>query len=360
MNNRHGETGRSPGAGEDLQECQSARVTAAERLKALEVAAGALVYDFDTASGTCWRSDGFELMLGWPPDDIAAGEAGLAPLRHPEDTKRLGTPHYAKNLKPDDHFVLEYRIRHRDGRYLWVLDQGRVFRNAVGDIARVMGALINIAGRKESEAQQRMMTRELAHRVKNSFAVLQSILRATLRASPDPQDFAEAFSGRLYSLAAAQDILTATDWKYAELGALARHQLSTIAVNEGDRLTISGPTVYLAAEHSVPLALIFNELATNAIKHGALSRAQGRIELHWHVTTNAAREDTLVLTWTEIGGPRIHAPRRQGFGSTLIEKSLVGAIVERRFDPGGLVCRIELPLTPVGGLSAAIQDGETT
>ncbi len=372
---------------------EQALVIAAERLKTAEIAAGALIYDFDLARNVYWRSDGFERMLGWQPDDIAPGEAGWASLRHPEDQQRLTSPRYADYLKPDGHYVLEYRVRHRDGRYIWVLDSGRVFRNGGGEIVRVSGAAIDITGRKSAEtgrahlaavafashdaligvsldgrietwnpaasrlfgyqtldaigmpisrlssadrrpealdfvargrkgeaagpietkwmrkdgtiievsiavapdlaqdgtplavsfvvqditdrkewqARQRMMTRELAHRVKNSFAVLQSILRATLRASPDPQDFAEAFSGRLHSLAAAQDILTATDWKYAELGALARHQLSTIAVNEGDRLTISGPAVYLAAENSVPLALIFNELATNAIKHGALS-----------------------------------------------------------------------------------------
>jgi PAS domain S-box-containing protein len=216
----------------------------------------------------------------------------------------------------------------------------------------------DIGDRKEWEARQKVMTRELAHRVKNSFAVLQSILRATLKASPDPQEFAEAFSGRLHSLAAAQDILTAADWKFAELGALARHQLATIAVHEGERLSISGPPVNLAAEHSAPLALIFNELATNAIRHGALSTPHGRIDLQWQVESGGMGAKTLTLIWRERNGPKISAPARRGFGSTLIEKSLAGAVIERRFDPEGLTCRIEFAVAPLGIVAVAPFDAD--
>ncbi|MFN0194839.1 MAG: PAS domain S-box protein [Aestuariivirga sp.] len=580
---------RQRGAEERLQ-------AAAERLRTVEHAAGALIYDFNFAANRFWRGDGLTRIFGWDPGEVVPGETGWSALRHPEDAKRLNAKPYADYVGPDDHYVLEYRVRHKDGHYVWVLDSGRVFRDAHGEVVRTAGATIDItrrksaealrnlqanlidlsfepiivwhaergiiewnrgaeqlygftrtealgqssqkllhtihplklpalmavlsefkswtgeiehrakdgrrvfvesrhqlieidgdsfiletshdisqrkradtykarmaavanashdalfgatldghieawnraaerlfgysateaigqpisilseegkrqeqidvltrasAGetvgpfetrlrrkdrtivdvavavapvkapdgtvtalsivmhdigdRKEWEARQKMMTRELAHRVKNSFAVLQSILRATLKASPDPKDFAEAFSGRLHSLAAAQDILTATDWKFAELGALARHQLSTVALNEGERLTISGPAVYLAAERSVPLALIFNELATNAIKHGALSTPAGRIELAWNVETVSPREQVLILTWREFGGPRVMAPVRRGFGNTLIERSLAGAKVERRFEPEGLICRIELSIA-----SAVEPDGDGT
>ncbi len=575
-------------------ETEAALRTAAERLDAAEFAAGALIYDYDAVSGKIWRSGGLTQILGWRPDDIAATAEGWAALRHPEDAKRMQAARYCDYVAADDRYVLEYRMRHKDGHYVWVLDSGRVFRNAAGEIVRTAGATVDITARKraeaarhlqanlielsfepiivwhatrgivewnrgagqlygftreealgrlshellrsmypleiarlmavlsefkswtgeiehrakdgrkivvesrhqliesegesfiletshditqrkrseadqarmaavagashdalfgvtldgrieawngaaeqlfgyseaeamgkpismlaepgkrqeqaetgararageavepfdtrrlrknrtlvdvsvavapvkapdgsvtalsvvmhdisdrkEWEARQKMMTRELAHRVKNSFAVLQSILRATLKASPDPQHFAEAFSGRLHSLAAAQDILTATDWKFAELQALARHQLSTIAVHEGDRLTISGPPVFLAAEHSVPLALIFNELATNAIKHGAHSSAHGRIELDWKVEDKEMGAKLLILTWRERGGPKVNLPARRSFGSTLIEQSLPGAVVERWFEPEGVVCRIELAFMPLGIVTAA-------
>jgi two-component sensor histidine kinase len=201
----------------------------------------------------------------------------------------------------------------------------------------------DITERKEWEARQRLMNRELAHRVKNSFAVLQSILRATLRTTPNPKDFAEVFSGRLHSLAAAQDVVTAADWKFVELGALARHQLSSVAEIAGDRLTISGPPVQLATEHSVPLALMFNELATNAIKYGALSTPRGKIDLQWTVDGGERPDKRLTIVWQEHGGPVIRAPSRRGFGLTLIEKSLAGAKVDLQFMLQGLVCRIEFP-----------------
>jgi two-component system CheB/CheR fusion protein len=217
-----------------------------------------------------------------------------------------------------------------------------------GSIMAISIAMHDISDRKEWEARQRLMTRELAHRVKNSFAILQAILRSTLKTTPNPDDFAAKFSGRLHSLAAAQDILTANDWKGAELGALARHLLSLYIAGEGERLVISGPHVNLPAEYAVPFGLIFNELATNALKYGALSVPNGRIELSWRVEGNTSAGSLLSVTWREHGGPKIASLDERGFGSALIEKSLAGAKVERRFDAEGFICTIELTLKLTG------------
>ncbi len=555
-----------------------------ERLETIEQAAGALFYDWDVAAKTMWRSTGITRLLGWRPDEVAPGVEAWAALRHPDDERRLQTSDYADYLQANDHYLLEYRMRHKDGRYLWVLDSGRVFRDFSGAVRRVAGATIDISSRKkdaaslsrqtnliemsfepifvwhpekgivdwnrgaeqlygftreealgqishkllrtvhpidpgdlmqllntvrswtgevqhlskdgrqvfvesrhqaiesdgeililetnhditgrkraeaetarmaavaaashdalfgvtlegqieawnpaaerlfgytaaeaigqhisilaepvdrqeqknyllraragdtippyqarrlrkdgtfvevsvalgpvkapngsviaisvamhdisdqkEWEARQRLMTRELAHRVKNSFAILQAILRSTLKTSPNPEDFAAKFSGRLHSLAAAQDILTANDWKGAELGALARHLLLLYVV-EGERLAISGPEVNLPAEYAVPFGLIFNELATNALKYGALSTPSGKIELSWRIENNANAGTILSLTWRERGGPKITSLETRGFGSALIEKSLGGAKVERLFDADGFICTIELTL----------------
>jgi PAS domain S-box-containing protein len=555
-----------------------------ERLETIEQAAGALFYDWDVAAKTMWRSTGITRLLGWHPDEVAPGVEAWAALRHPDDERRLKTSDYADYLQANDHYLLEYRIRHKNGRYIWVLDSGRVFRNSSGAVTRVAGATIDISqrkkvaeslsrqtnlielsfepifvwhpekgivdwnrgaeqlygftreealgqnslkllrtvhpigpadlmqllstvrswtgevqhltkdgrhvfvesrqqaieadgeililetnhditerkraeaetarmaavaaashdalfgatpegyieawnpaaerlfgytaaeaigqhirilaapadhhdqrdflaracagetikpyharrlrkdgtfvdvsvalgpvkapngaviavsyamhdisDRKEWEARQRLMTRELAHRVKNSFAILQAILRSTLKSSPNPEDFAAKFSGRLHSLAAAQDILTANDWKGAELGALARHLLLLYVV-EGERLAISGPEVNLPAEYAVPFGLIFNELATNALKYGALSSPHGKVELSWRIENNANAGSILSLTWRERGGPKITSLETRGFGSTLIEKSLAGAKVERSFDTEGFICTIELAL----------------
>ena len=194
------------------------------------------------------------------------------------------------------------------------------------------------------------MTRELAHRVKNSFAVLQAILRSTLKTTSNPQDFAAKFSGRLHSLAAAQDILTDNNWKGAELGSLARHLLSTYIVNEDTRLAISGPEINLPPDYAVPFGLIFNELATNALKHGALSVPGGKIDLSWRVEGKTGAGSNLILTWRELGGPKITSLEPRGFGSALIERSLAGAKVERLFDADGLICTVSLTLNLLGSV----------
>ena len=213
-----------------------------------------------------------------------------------------------------------------------------------GSVIAISVAMHDISERKEWEARQRLMTRELAHRVKNSFAVLQAILRSTLKTTSNPQDFAAKFSGRLHSLAAAQDVLTANDWRGAELGSLARHQLSAYIANEADRLLISGPEINLPAEYAAPFGLVFNELATNALKYGALSVPTGKIDLSWRVERNSETGSKLILNWRELGGPKIASPGPRGFGSTLIERSLAGAKVERLFNVEGLTCTIELNL----------------
>ncbi len=217
-----------------------------------------------------------------------------------------------------------------------------------GSIMAISVAMHDISDRKEWEARQRLMTRELAHRVKNSFAILQAILRSTLKTTPNPDDFAVKFSGRLHSLAAAQDILTANDWKGAELGALARHLLSLYIAGEGERLVISGPEVNLPAEYAVPFGLIFNELATNALKYGALSVPNGRIELSGQVDGKTNAGSVLSVRWREHGGTKIASLDERGFGSALIGKSLAGAKVERRFDENGFICTIELTLKLTG------------
>jgi PAS domain S-box-containing protein len=195
----------------------------------------------------------------------------------------------------------------------------------------------DITDRKRWEEHQNLLKYELAHRVKNSMAVIQSIARQTLRGAPKP--FVEAFIGRLQSLGAAHDILLEKGWVAANLKDLARRQL---AAGEG-RVRLAGPDVTLSPMLATLLGLVFHELATNATKYGALSVPQGMVELSWQAAADDGQQRVL-LTWKERGGPRVIPPDREGFGSKLIERSLPGATVERRFEPEGLVCTIDVPL----------------
>ena len=214
-----------------------------------------------------------------------------------------------------------------------------------GTVVGISVAIHDIGERKEWEKLQRFMNRELAHRVKNSFAILQAILRSTLKSSPDPEKFAAAFSGRLHSMAAAHDVLTANDWRGAELGTLLRHQLSYFV--NGQRIHLTGGILNITAEYAAPLSLIFNELATNALKYGALSADNGRIDVGWEISCNPGDVPSIVLTWTETGGPKIDAVGARSFGTTLIEKSFAEATVNLDLQPDGLICKITWPVSPI-------------
>jgi two-component sensor histidine kinase len=109
------------------------------------------------------------------------------------------------------------------------------------------------------------------------------------------------------------------------------------------RVTLAGPDVTLSPKLATSLGLVLHELLTNATKYGALSVPDGRVELRWDLAGDDGQRHVL-LTWTERGGPPVTAPEHEGFGSTLIERSLPGATVERRFEREGLVCTIDLPL----------------
>ena len=227
------------------------------------------------------------------------------------------------------------------------LDQGGSISMAPGlvtEVNDVKRSVVAAAQRTvKHEAERDLFARELSHRVKNSFAVLQSILNATLRTTSNPAAFAENFRGRLHSMAAAQDILTSSEWQNADLETLARGQLAAYLNPSSPRIRITGERVLLPATLAVPIGLVLHELGTNAAKHGALSVPRGYVTLSWK-STNGTEDRRVQLEWREHNGPPVVAPVRRGFGSTLIERGLADAEVDRRFEPTGVVCVITIKL----------------
>ena len=197
----------------------------------------------------------------------------------------------------------------------------------------------DITERRRSEKRQLLMNRELSHRVKNTLAVIQAMARHTLRSSPDPAVFSAAFEGRLRALAISHSLLTSSEWEGAEIGELAREQLSPHIQAVG-QLRLDGPKLLIPPGMATSLGLVLHELGSNAAKYGGLSTPEGSVTLKWQVLP-AAPHKTLRVEWTERGGPKVTPPPRKGFGSVLIENS---GKVEQSYDPGGLRCAIEMPL----------------
>jgi two-component sensor histidine kinase len=169
----------------------------------------------------------------------------------------------------------------------------------------------------------------------------------TLRTNGTPEDVKEAVQMRLLALSRAHDVLTRESWDGADLIEVVTRALEPYQTSNENRLHIAGPHVRLTPRMSLALAMALHELATNAVKYGALSNKAGIVEVSWTVQ-NGATPPRLTLRWTESGGPPVKAPQRRGFGSRLIERSLAQDLdgqVEIAFMPTGVVCTVDAPVT---------------
>ena len=198
-----------------------------------------------------------------------------------------------------------------------------------------------LRAQEQATEQQRLLSFELKHRMKNTLTMVQAIANQTLRAGATIEDARAAFVARLNALSRAQDILTQSSWTATPIsevvqGALAPHG------GEGPRFTVSGPELQLSARCGLGLLLALHELATNAAKYGALSNAVGTVDVTWRTTSGE-----LYFRWMERGGPPVMAPTRKGFGSTIIERLLAGyfnGTAEMEFASDGLILTLKAPL----------------
>jgi HWE histidine kinase/PAS fold len=224
----------------------------AARLSLSEQAGRSFVYELDVAADRVWCGEGFEPLLGLELGEVPQTLSGWGALLQPADHAHAGADGVTPILDEEERCSIQQRVRHKAGRYIWVWDRGRVIRDSVGAIVRLIGTKTDIAERKQLEARQMPLTSKLAHRVKNSFALLLSAMRATLRSSPDPKSFAASFAGRVTRLAKAQDILTQAHEKSTDLRHFAGSQLAAFTSAHSRQISIEGPTVRLPAAIIVP------------------------------------------------------------------------------------------------------------
>lgn len=242
-------------------------------------------------------------------------------------------------------YEAEYRIANSG---LWVLSQGKVLeRDENGEALRIAGVVVDITVQKKSEEKMELLLRELNHRVKNTLAMLQSIASQTLKNSRSPEDFKQAFSGRIRAIAAAHTLLSDKEWEPVELDGLLRDQVNVYVDNLDRQLIIEGDDVILGPEEALALGMVLHELATNAAKYGALSTPSGRI--HIDISLDHSVQPPVVnLSWVERGGPPVEEPENNGFGSIMIERSLdkiMGSNVTLSFVPDGVEAVIRMPVS---------------
>jgi two-component sensor histidine kinase len=203
---------------------------------------------------------------------------------------------------------------------------------------------IDAAEHKVADQLQRILVEELHHRVKNTLATVHAIVSQSLRSAESIEQGRTAIESRLAALGRVHDLLLRTSWGSVKLAGLLRMATEPFDTPGAGQFLIQSTNIDVSSGAALPLAMTLNELCTNAVKHGALSVAEGCVRITTKVDKRAKR---FRLTWAEKGGPSVQEPTRRSFGMRLIEQSFVGQLqgsANVKFERAGIVCQLDVPL----------------
>ena len=310
----------------------------------------------DTMPQMVWstRPDGFHDYYNarWyeftgAPAGSTDGE-GWNDMFHRDDQDRAWAV-WRHSLATGDPYQIEYRLRHFDGTYRWVLGRALPIRDDTGTITRWFGTCTDIHEQKLALEEREIISQELSHRIKNIFAVIAGLVQFAARARPEFRPAADDLRQRIMALGRAHDfvrphsVASRPSGQQDSLTGLLEQIFEPYRLDDRPRVTITGDDMLIDDRSATPLALLFHELATNATKYGALAREDGHVRL-----AIEAGEQHVALCWCEEGGPTVAEPdaERMGFGSQLVELSAVrqlGGVVTRDWQPDGLQVKVTIP-----------------
>jgi PAS domain S-box-containing protein len=241
----------------------------------------------------------------------------------------------------------EIRYRRKNGSEFWADVFINPVRDERGEIVQYFASFVDLTRHKEEQAKSSKLIGELNHRVKNTLATVQSIVRQALRSATDPAVAREAIEARLLALSRSHDLLTDENWESAGLLDVLNHALEPFGVADGraERIVIDGENIRFPPKAALALGIAFNELATNAMKYGAFSNNTGSILIAWKIEPTP-KGSRLALSWREKDGPPVTPPSHKGFGSRVIETGLAFELegaVSLDYRPEGLVCTMNIP-----------------
>ncbi|MCF4125841.1 PAS domain-containing protein [Methylobacterium sp. SyP6R] len=289
-----------------------------------------------------YLNDAARRMVGLDRADLA--DLTITDFLPPEQVDTVMAEMLAA-VECDGHWSGELTFRHfRTGAAIPVLYSAFPITDGEGRVVGTGTVTRDFRAHKAAEEELRLLNGELAHRLKNVLAVVQSVTRQTLRNATDLRNAGESLSARLVALGTATDVLTNAAWRSADLRQLIEGALSPHG-SIGKRIRLAGPALTLQPQLAVALALALHELATNAAKYGSLSNDTGIVDVRWH-EEGTGPEARFRLDWREQGGPPVTAPARRGFGSALIERTLsayFGGTAEIDYRPDGLVFALDAP-----------------
>jgi len=291
-----------------------------------------------------FANDAFLELTGYARDEVLGQDFNFL-LANAADAESLDT--IEAEFREDSKGGSEVRYHRKDGSEFWAGVFIAPVRDDDGAIVQYFASFVDLTRHKDDQAQSRMLIDELNHRVKNTLATVQSIVWQALRTASDPKAIREAIESRLFALSRSHDLLTRKNWESAGLHDIVEDALEPFGIKDGraDRLVLRGENIRFPPRSALALGIAFNELATNAVKYGALSNAKGSILIEWRtVSPDAGRR--LILNWQERDGPTVAPPAHKGFGSKVIKRGLADELegtVEMEYRPDGLVCVVDIP-----------------
>lgn len=335
----------------DRRHAESMLRASEARLRVAIEAARFSTWEYDVLADRGARQGDLTTVLPQVPSSGFGFEDWVEQI-HPQDRGVMREAMAAMIAGSRDRMVEEFRVRRPDDTWATIESAGAVAeRDAVtGRVLRIAGVARDVTESRMAAQRQALLAREVDHRAKNALAVVQAALRLTPRT--DAASYARAVEGRVRALARAHTLLADARWEGASLRTLAEAELAaflpTAATGPAGAMgqaSIEGPELTLTPPAAQGLSMVLHELATNAVKHGALSVASGTVALAWAIDRAGG---ALRLRWEEYHGPAVTTePTRRGFGSRVVEATVrdqLGGTLDRHWQGTGLVCRIEIPL----------------
>ncbi|MCW2317304.1 PAS domain S-box-containing protein [Rhodoblastus acidophilus] len=342
MTDRLSETADAPHSGgqDELAALRRALDLTEDRLSLALDSARMGSWDWDLDSNVLEWTPTCKSIFGMTADEAISYQRFLERL-HPED--RAPVDGMCRNvLDPEIRapYDVEYRALWPDGSVRWILARGRAYF-VEGRAVRFIGAVIDITAQKESETQLRVLVNELAHRVKNTLAVVQSIAEQTFRGGTALETVRKTLAGRLQALADTHTLLTQANWRGVEMAALVARVAGAVAPRDDGRFEAEGPPLPLRPKAALALGLVLHELGVNAATHGAWSVPGGKVACRWRRDGSA-----VAFEWSETGMTDLTAPARRGFGSRLIKQAIaydVAGVASQEWRPEGLLYSLNIP-----------------
>lgn len=314
----------------------------------------AMVFTDAKAAGNpiIFANDSFIKLTGFNRDEVLGQSFNFLMAQGASpDTLKIIESMFHEQLHDGDP---EIRYRRKDASVFWASVFIGPVRNPAGEVVQHFASFIDISRHKKEEERLRFLLDELNHRTQNTLATVLAIARQTLADVADTQ-VVRTFESRILALSKAQSLLGRTSWDRVRLRDIISHILEPFGLCDLHRqpITAAGDDVWLQPKAALSLAMVVHELATNAVKHGALSTDPGHVSITWQMEP-FLKESGMRLLWKESGGPPVTLPERKGFGSRLIERGLAQELngkVRLIYDPAGVLCEIDMPLPEGDGWS---------